>query len=312
MKKIKIFLLSLILGGSLALASNAFASIDFIDGNSAPGGPGIVQFTCSSGDYYTVFTMGDPYATYLEAKTACSGTVNWATNYEAGTQVIIVECDSAVSANGCNSMTLEQAEASNEFNVQTNLVDERGFTFTGGGNSIDISPSQGNGNDISFNCHLDNVANKMELGTVNQETDEFTSQVSSDGCLSGTGTINLYPDPGPGGNMDIEARVSTQDGDLVEDFGIVYTFHVSPGMNDLMASASGAFQTTTGFPLAGAGSVTEFAGDGLIKPFMGSGLAVLYYLRWWIIAIAVISAVVYFAYRAIGTVTVTSRKGRKK
>ena len=84
------------------------------------------------------------------------------------------------------------------------------------------------------------------------------------------------------------------------------------GIDDMMANASGAFQTTTGFPLAGSGSVTEFAGDGLIKPFMGGGLAVLYYLRWWIIALVVISTIVYFAYRALSTVTVKSRKGRKQ
>jgi hypothetical protein len=53
--------------------------------------------------------------------------------------------------------------------------------------------------------------------------------------------------------------------------------------------------TTTGFEM---GDVVTWAGDNLIKLFIGSGLAVLYSLRGWIVALVIIGAIVYFAYRA--------------
>jgi hypothetical protein len=53
--------------------------------------------------------------------------------------------------------------------------------------------------------------------------------------------------------------------------------------------------TTTGFDV---GDVVTWAGDNLIKLFIGSGLAVLYELRGWIVALVIIGAIVYFAYRA--------------
>ncbi len=66
-------------------------------------------------------------------------------------------------------------------------------------------------------------------------------------------------------------------------------------MGDLITTASTGFASTTGFSV---GSVVTWAGDNLIKLFIGSGLAVLYELRYWIVALVIIAAIVYFAYRA--------------
>lgn len=66
-------------------------------------------------------------------------------------------------------------------------------------------------------------------------------------------------------------------------------------MGTLITDASAGFATTTGFTIS---SVVTWAGDNLIKLFIGSGLAVLYELRYWIVALVIIGAVVYFAYRA--------------
>ena len=66
-------------------------------------------------------------------------------------------------------------------------------------------------------------------------------------------------------------------------------------MGELITTAQGAFASTTGFSM---GSVVTWAGDNLIKLFIGSGLGILYELRYWIVAFVVISALVYFAFRA--------------
>lgn len=66
-------------------------------------------------------------------------------------------------------------------------------------------------------------------------------------------------------------------------------------MGDLITSASSGFASTTGFAVS---DVVTWAGDNLIKLFIGSGLSVLYELRYWIVALVIIAAVVYFAYRA--------------
>lgn len=67
------------------------------------------------------------------------------------------------------------------------------------------------------------------------------------------------------------------------------------GLDDLIDDANTGFNTTTGFDIA---DVVTWSGDNLIKLFIGSGLAVLYNLRYWIVALVIISAIVYFAYRA--------------
>ncbi len=66
-------------------------------------------------------------------------------------------------------------------------------------------------------------------------------------------------------------------------------------MQDLITTASNGFASTTGFSIA---DVVTWSGDNLIKLFIGSGLAVLYNLRYWIVALVVIAAIIYFAYRA--------------
>jgi hypothetical protein len=66
-------------------------------------------------------------------------------------------------------------------------------------------------------------------------------------------------------------------------------------MGALITDASAGFATTTGFPIS---DVVAWAGDNLIKLFIGSGLSVLYNLRYWIVALVIMGAIVYFAYRA--------------
>ncbi len=66
-------------------------------------------------------------------------------------------------------------------------------------------------------------------------------------------------------------------------------------MGGLITSAETGFASTTGF---GISDVVTWSGDNLIKLFIGSGLAVLYNLRYWIVALVIIAAVVYFAFRA--------------
>lgn len=65
-------------------------------------------------------------------------------------------------------------------------------------------------------------------------------------------------------------------------------------MDTLIANATSSFSSTTGFDVS---AVVTWAGDNLIKVFIGSGLAVLYELRYWIMAVIIIAAIVYFAYR---------------
>ena len=64
--------------------------------------------------------------------------------------------------------------------------------------------------------------------------------------------------------------------------------------SDLINAATGTFATTTGF------SITDFlswAVTNFYDLFLGSGLAVLYTLRGWIVAVIMLSAILYFAYR---------------
>ena len=67
-------------------------------------------------------------------------------------------------------------------------------------------------------------------------------------------------------------------------------------MGDLVTAASTGFASTTGFSIS---SVVAWAGDNLIKLFLGSMIAVLYELRYWIVALIVIGLVIYFSYRAL-------------
>lgn len=65
-------------------------------------------------------------------------------------------------------------------------------------------------------------------------------------------------------------------------------------MDTLILDASNSFASTTGFTIA---SVVTWAGDNLIKLWIGSGVAVLYELRYWLMAFVIIAAVVYLAFR---------------
>jgi hypothetical protein len=66
-------------------------------------------------------------------------------------------------------------------------------------------------------------------------------------------------------------------------------------MGGLITTAQAGFASTTGFAVS---DVVTWAGDNLIKLFIGSGLSVLYELRYWIVALVIIAAVIYFSYRA--------------
>lgn len=67
-------------------------------------------------------------------------------------------------------------------------------------------------------------------------------------------------------------------------------------MDTLINTATSSFQTTTGFSIS---SVVSWMADNLLKVFLGSGLAVLYEMRYWIVALIIISVIVYFAFRAL-------------
>lgn len=67
-------------------------------------------------------------------------------------------------------------------------------------------------------------------------------------------------------------------------------------MGDLVTAASSGFASTTGFSIS---SVVTWAGDNLIKLFLGSMLAVLYELRYWIVGLIIIGLIVFFSYRAL-------------
>lgn len=69
------------------------------------------------------------------------------------------------------------------------------------------------------------------------------------------------------------------------------------GISDWITAAETGFASTTGLTGGIAGVVT-WTGTNLLQVFIGSGLALLYELRYWIVALVIIAGVVYFAYRA--------------
>lgn len=62
-----------------------------------------------------------------------------------------------------------------------------------------------------------------------------------------------------------------------------------------LTNVQAVIASTTGFSMA---AVAIWAGDNLIKLFIGSGVAVLYELRYWLVAMMIIGAIILFAYRA--------------
>lgn len=75
---------------------------------------------------------------------------------------------------------------------------------------------------------------------------------------------------------------------------VLFYLHI-PIMEDIITSARTGFASTTGFTVA---SAVSWSGDNVVKLFIGSGLAVLYNLRYWIMALIIIYLVVFFGYRA--------------
>ena len=70
----------------------------------------------------------------------------------------------------------------------------------------------------------------------------------------------------------------------------------SGGIGDMIAFANSAYASTTGFTLT---ATAAFAGDTFFNLFAGSGLAVLYELRYWIVALLILAAIIYFSFRAL-------------
>ncbi len=66
-------------------------------------------------------------------------------------------------------------------------------------------------------------------------------------------------------------------------------------MTALIATAEAGFASTTGFSM---GDLVTWTGTNLLDLFIGSGVALLYELRYWIIALVVIAGIIYFSFRA--------------
>ncbi len=66
-------------------------------------------------------------------------------------------------------------------------------------------------------------------------------------------------------------------------------------MDTLVSNATTSFQTTTGFQLDG---VVTWMWTNLLAPILGGGLAVLFELRYVIIALAMIAIIVFAAFKA--------------
>lgn len=67
------------------------------------------------------------------------------------------------------------------------------------------------------------------------------------------------------------------------------------GLQSWITAAETGFASTTGFQISDA---VTWTGTNLLQVFIGSGLALLYELRYWIVALIILAGVVYFAYRA--------------
>lgn len=65
-------------------------------------------------------------------------------------------------------------------------------------------------------------------------------------------------------------------------------------MDSLITAAETGFATTTGFSVE---SLVTWTSENLIQVFLGSGVALLYNLRYWLAAIVMIAVIIYFAFR---------------
>lgn len=68
-------------------------------------------------------------------------------------------------------------------------------------------------------------------------------------------------------------------------------------VDTLISNASSSLTSTIGFDPS---TIVTWMATNLLEPFIGSGLLVLYDLRYWIVGLIVISAIVYFAFRGFG------------
>lgn len=68
-------------------------------------------------------------------------------------------------------------------------------------------------------------------------------------------------------------------------------------MQNLVDTAETGFSSTTGFSI---GNLISWSVDNLVKLWVGSGVAVLYELRYVIVMFIIISIGLYFAFRALG------------
>lgn len=66
-------------------------------------------------------------------------------------------------------------------------------------------------------------------------------------------------------------------------------------MDTIVAAANTGFASTTGFSLA---SVVQWMGD-IILVFIGSGLAVLDAMKYWIVALIAIGVVIFFVFKGL-------------
>ncbi len=69
------------------------------------------------------------------------------------------------------------------------------------------------------------------------------------------------------------------------------------GVQALLTSATSSFALVTGIEFD---DILTWTSNNLIKLFIGSGFALLYTLRFWIVAFIVFASIVYFAFRGLG------------
>lgn len=68
-------------------------------------------------------------------------------------------------------------------------------------------------------------------------------------------------------------------------------------LNQVVGNATSSFEQTTGFSMD---SVATWMWTNLAEPILGSGLGVLYTLRWYIVATIALGIIVYFGFRYFG------------
>jgi hypothetical protein len=81
------------------------------------------------------------------------------------------------------------------------------------------------------------------------------------------------------------------------DFNDTFTITATPPppFSALITNADSGFSNTTGTSV---GAAVMWSADNLIKVFIGSGLALLYALRLWIVALIMLGLGIYFSYQA--------------